>query len=107
MATKTSGILISFEGTEGSGKSTLICSLFRLLEKIGKKTTQTREPGGSSVAERIRSILLEMPMDPWTELLLYEAARVEHTLQTLRPALEQGSIVLCDRFIHSTLAYQA
>lgn len=107
MAKSYSGLLISFEGTEGSGKSTLIQKVFTLLKESGYKALQTREPGGNDVAEKIRSILLNSPMDPWTELLLYEAARAEHTAKILRPALQEGQIVLCDRFIHSTLAYQA
>jgi len=103
----TKGILISFEGTEGSGKSTLIQHVSKLLEKAGHKTVQTREPGGSELAEKIRSILLGMSMDPWTELLLYEAARAEHLARTIRPALARGETILCDRFTDSTLAYQA
>jgi len=114
MAKAPSGILISFEGTEGSGKSTLIRTLSKLLDQAGYTAIQTREPGGSPVAEKIRSILLEMSpknlpdhtMNPWTELLLYEAARAEHTAKTIVPALERGEIVICDRFTDSTLAYQ-
>lgn len=101
------GILISFEGTEGSGKSTLIGHLSTQLKELGQSVIQTREPGGSDVAEKIRSILLGTAMDPWTELLLYEAARAEHLAKTVRPALDRGEIVLCDRFTDSTLAYQS
>jgi dTMP kinase len=100
------GIFITFEGTEGSGKSTLIRHLAQALEARGHSVTQTREPGGTSVSEKIRSILLHNAMNPWTELLLYEAARAEHLTHTILPALNQGAIVLCDRFTDSTLAYQ-
>lgn len=100
------GIFITFEGTEGSGKSTLIKHLARALEARGNHVIQTREPGGTSVSEKIREILLHHPMNPWTELLLYEAARAEHLTHTILPGLEQGAIVLCDRFTDSSLAYQ-
>ena len=108
-----SGVLITFEGTEGAGKSTLIRNLKALIEAQGKgplagrEVVLTREPGGTKVAERIRSVILEEQMNPWTELFLYEAARAEHLATTLIPALERGAIVLCDRFTDSTLAYQA
>ena len=104
---KKGGLFITFEGTEGSGKSTLISYVSQLLEKEGYKVTTTREPGGSPIAEKIRSIVLHSPMDPRTELLLYEAARSEHLVQKILPALKQGGIVLCDRFTDSSLAYQA
>jgi len=100
------GFLISFEGTEGSGKSTLIRQVGLLLDQWGQPTLLTREPGGSALAEKIRSVVLESSMNPWTELFLYEAARAEHLTQTILPALERGEIVLCDRFTDSTLAYQ-
>ena len=103
------GVFITFEGTEGAGKSTLIhevgTQLGRLVGPAG--IVITREPGGTQVAERIRAILLENAMDPWTELFLYEAARAEHLAETVRPALAKGKFVLCDRFTDSTLAYQA
>lgn len=97
---------ISFEGTEGSGKSTLIREVGLLLAELGYKSTQTREPGGNALAEKIRNVILESSMNPWTELFLYEAARAEHLTQTILPALKRGEIVLCDRFTDSTLAYQ-
>jgi dTMP kinase len=100
------GILITFEGTEGAGKSTLISALENLLRSQGFPTVATREPGGSKVAEKIRGLILNEPMDPWTEAFLYEAARAEHLNQTIAPALARGAIVLCDRFTDSTLAYQ-
>jgi dTMP kinase len=81
--------------------------LSKALNQMGQSTLATREPGGSEVAEKIRALLLHQAMDPWTELLLYEAARAEHLAKTVRPALARGEIVLCDRFTDSTLAYQA
>ncbi len=101
------GILITFEGTEGAGKSTLIQALARILEGRGVSVTTTREPGGNPVAEKIRDVILHHPMNPWTELFLYEAARAEHLHQTILPALSKGHIVLCDRFTDSSLAYQS
>lgn len=103
---KAPGIFVTFEGTEGAGKSTLIRAIEPLLLAAGRRVTLTREPGGSRVAEHIRAVILENPMDPWTELFLYEAARAEHLAQTVRPALERGDVVLCDRFTDSSLAYQ-
>ena len=101
-----SGILITFEGTEGAGKSTLISAFAQLLTSQGHSVVATREPGGSIVAEKIRSLILEQEMDPWTEAFLYEAARAEHLAKTVLPALQRSSIVLCDRYTDSTLAYQ-
>lgn len=101
------GILISFEGTEGAGKSTLIQKLGPLLTGQGFQVTLTREPGGSPLAEKIRALVLDTTMSARTELLLYEAARAEHMAQKILPALEQGHVILCDRFTDSTLAYQA
>lgn len=100
------GALITFEGTEGAGKSTLIGALADRLRERGVDVVTTREPGGSAVAEKIRALILGEPMSPWTEAFLYEAARAEHLSQTIRPALARGAIVLCDRFTDSTLAYQ-
>jgi dTMP kinase len=101
------GVLITFEGTDGAGKSTLIRILSKELEKHGRRVTVTREPGGTPVAERIREVLLSGPMNPWTELFLYEASRAEHLATTLLPALARGDWVLCDRYTDSSLAYQA
>ena len=105
------GLFVTFEGTEGAGKSTLIRTLAKALQKSGKLGSRqvllTREPGGSPIAERIRNVILEEPVDPMAELFLYEAARAEHVVRTIRPALERGDIVLCDRFTDSALAYQA
>jgi dTMP kinase len=103
---RTPGKLITFEGTEGAGKSTLITEVETLLNLRGLACVRTREPGGSPVAERIRELILAGTMDPWTELFLYEAARAEHLARTILPALEAGKVVLCDRFTDSSLAYQ-
>lgn len=103
----SSGLLVTFEGTEGAGKSTLISAVAEQLNVQGKSTLVTREPGGSAVAEQIRRLILENPMDPWTELFLYEAARAEHLAKTVLPGLRDGRIVLCDRFTDSSLAYQS
>lgn len=108
-----SGALITFEGTEGAGKSTLIRKIEAGIRSSslspfhGREVVLTREPGGTRIAERIRALILQESMDPWTELFLYEAARAEHLAATLLPALQRGAIVLCDRFTDSTLAYQA
>ena len=104
------GLFITFEGTEGAGKSTLIreirTQLIKKNPKLKNKITLTREPGGSRIAEKIRETILNFPMQPWTELFLYEASRTEHLAQTILPALKKGHIVLCDRFADSSLAYQ-
>lgn len=101
------GVLITFEGTEGAGKSTLISAFAQLLRSEGRSVVATREPGGSIVAEKIRTLILEQEMDPWTEAFLYEAARAEHLAKTILPALRTPlTVVLCDRYTDSTLAYQ-
>ena len=99
-------MFITFEGTEGCGKSTLIRNLSTRLQTLGVPHIVTREPGGTRTAEEIRKIILNEEMDPLTELFLYEAARAEHFRTTIAPALKQGKWVLCDRFTDSTLAYQ-
>lgn len=99
-------MLISFEGTEGCGKSTLIRHLMNQFKANRIDAISTREPGGSPVAEKIRSIILQNEMDPLTELFLYESARAEHFEKIIAPALKAKKIVLCDRFIDSTIAYQ-
>lgn len=104
---RNSGVFITFEGTEGAGKSTLIREVSALLVARGYSTTQTREPGGSQLAEKIRDLILHTSMNPLTELLLYEAARAEHLSHTILPGLSHGQIVMCDRFTDSSLAYQA
>ncbi|GAA6146333.1 dTMP kinase [Thalassolituus maritimus] len=104
------GRFITFEGGEGVGKSTNIQALAEYLRSIGKTVIVTREPGGTPIAEKIRNDLLkahhEEPMAPMAELLLMFAARAQHVDAVIRPALERGDWVLCDRFTDSTIAYQ-
>lgn len=100
------GLFITFEGTDGAGKSTLIRALEKRLASAGQRVLCTREPGGSQLAEKIRSILMTENMDRMTELFLFEASRAEHLAMTVRPALHDGKIVLCDRYADSSLAYQ-
>lgn len=103
------GRFITFEGGEGSGKSTQIKAAARHLEKKGRKVVLTREPGGCPSAESIRALLLTGSTDRWqpmTEVFLFMAARVEHLVRVVIPALNAGNDVLCDRFVGSTLAYQ-
>ena len=103
------GLFITFEGPEGAGKTTVIQDIHRRLEQLGKKSVLTREPGGIRISEKIRTIILDNDheeMDGRTEALLYAAARRQHLTEKVVPALEEGAIVLCDRFIDSSLAYQ-
>lgn len=104
------GILITFEGPEGSGKSTQIELLRSRLSAAGREVVLTREPGGTPLAEAFRSILKHHTgpeeLHPVTELLLFEAGRVQNVHCVIKPALEDGKIVLCDRFTDSTIAYQ-
>ena len=98
---------ITFEGGEGSGKSTQARLLADRLQSAGCDVVVTREPGGSPVAEKIRSLILdEPPQEPTAELLLFAAARAEHLAATIAPALRAGQWVICDRFIDSTRVYQ-
>ena len=103
------GLFISFEGIDGSGKSTQARLLAQTLRMQGFDVVLTREPGGSPGAEEIRALVLEGPPDRWsaeTELLLFTAARRDHLERTIRPALAAGKIVVCDRFADSTRMYQ-
>lgn len=103
------GLFISFEGTEGAGKTTVLRKVADRLEAQGIAVLLTREPGGIPIAEKIRDVVLDanhQEMDGKTEALLYAAARRQHLVEKIIPALEQGKIVLCDRFIDSSLAYQ-
>ena len=103
------GIFITFEGPEGSGKTTHSRLLCGFLQKKGYKVLHTREPGGTLVSEKIRKILLDPKnkgMDVACEMLLYMAARAQIVKQKILPALAQGKIVVCDRFTDATLAYQ-
>ncbi len=102
-------LFITFEGIEGSGKSTQITLLRTALEALGHTCIQTREPGGCAIADQIRSILLNPHnnlLEPTSELLLYAAARAQHVSEVIRPALDAGKLVLCDRYSDATLAYQ-
>ena len=104
-----SGLFITFEGGEGCGKSTQIDLLREVLEEQGQSVVITREPGGTPIAEAIREVLLNADhkgMCTESELLLYAAARAQHVQEKIRPALEAGQVVLCDRFADSTTAYQ-
>lgn len=101
--------LITIEGVEGSGKSTIIHYINDFLENHGKSVVVTREPGGIDIAEQIRSVILDKKnteMEGRTEALLYAAARRQHLVEKVMPSLRNGKIVLCDRFIDSSLAYQ-
>ena len=103
------GYFITFEGPDGSGKTTQIGLLKDYLKEIGFEVVVTREPGGTSIGEAIREIILDSAygeMTPVTEMLLYAAARAQHVDELIKPALESGKIVLCDRFVDSSLAYQ-
>jgi dTMP kinase len=103
------GLLITLEGIEGSGKSTQASLLRDALLNARIPVSLTREPGGSPLAERVRDLILhssEEPMAPGAELLLFLAARAQHVARTVRPALERGEVVVCDRFTDATLAYQ-
>ncbi|RVV97323.1 dTMP kinase [Mesobaculum littorinae] len=100
---------ISFEGIDGSGKSTQARRLAETLRAAGHEVVLTREPGGSPGAEEVRRLLLEGDPDRWsaeTEILLFTAARRDHLERTIRPALDRGAVVICDRFADSTRLYQ-
>jgi len=102
-------LFITFEGVEGSGKTTQIQRLKKYLTQKGIRCKVTREPGGCSIGEEIRKILLNpdhRAMVSMTELLLYEAARAQHVMETIKPFVEKEGVVLCDRFSDATLAYQ-
>lgn len=101
-----SGLFISFEGIDGAGKSTHIEALATALRAQGRTVVLTREPGGTPLAEKLRVLALNEPMDPLTEALLMFSARREHLLQVIEPALARGDVVLCDRFTDATFAYQ-
>lgn len=102
------GLFISFEGADGSGKSTQLKRVADRLTAAGYEVVQTREPGGTQVAEKVRAMVLDssLPLNTVTEVLLYLAARSEHVEKIILPALEAGKIVLSDRFSDSTMVYQ-
>ena len=102
-------LFVTFEGGEGSGKSTVLKQVNEILLSEGHSTLLTREPGGTPISEQIRNVILDKAntsMDPRTEALLYAASRRQHLVEKLWPALKEGKIVLCDRFLDSSLAYQ-
>ena len=103
------GILITMEGPDGSGKTTQISLLAKVLTSEGREVVQTREPGGTPLADRIRALVLDPAHDKMTaraEALLYMAARTQHTAELIRPAMERGAVVISDRYADSTLVYQ-
>ena len=100
------GIFISFEGIDGAGKSTHMDTLAALFRTQGRVVTVTREPGGTALAEKLRVVVLNDRMDALTEALLVFAARRDHLVQVIEPALRAGAVVLCDRFTDSSFAYQ-
>lgn len=103
------GLFITMEGPDGSGKSTQIEAIRRFLEEKGERVIVTREPGGTQISEKIRALLLDrenVEMDPMAEALLYAASRAQLVAQIIKPALEDGTHVICDRFVDSSIAYQ-
>lgn len=103
------GIFVTFEGPDGCGKTTIASLLYEELKKLNKKVLRTREPGGTEISEKIRNIILDpqnTKMDYRTEALLYAASRAQHVHEKIIPALEEGYIILCERFVLSSIAYQ-
>jgi dTMP kinase len=102
-------MFITFEGGEGTGKTSIINLLYQELTKQGYKVYKTREPGGSKIAEQIREVILAVEnteLDYKAEALLYAASRRQHLMEVIKPKLDEGYIVLCDRYVDSSLAYQ-
>ena len=102
-------MFITLEGPEGSGKTTAVEAAVKALEEKGYEIVRTREPGGTPIAEQIRNVILDKAntkMDPRTEALLYAASRRQHLVEKVWPALKEGKIVICDRYLDSSLAYQ-
>ena len=106
MTKSLSGLFISFEGIDGAGKSTHIAGLAAAFSAEGRAVTLSREPGGTPLAEKLRALVLDDAMDPLTESLLIFAARRDHLVNVIAPALRRGDVVLCDRFTDATFAYQ-
>lgn len=100
------GLFLTLEGIDGAGKSSHLDALEALFRAQGRAVVRTREPGGTPLAETLRGLILEQPMDPLTESLLVFAARRDHVVQVIEPALLRGDVVLCDRFTDATFAYQ-
>ncbi|MGJ7541455.1 dTMP kinase [Variovorax sp. LT1R16] len=101
-----SGLFLTLEGIDGAGKSSHIDALEALFKTAGRTVTRTREPGGTPLAETLRGLILSQPMDALTESLLVFAARRDHIVNVIAPALARGEVVLCDRFTDATFAYQ-
>lgn len=104
------GLFITLEGGDGAGKSTQIENIGSFFEKKGLVVVHSREPGGTRIGEKLRDILLDSSnteMDDVTEMMIYAAARAQHVRELVKPALEEGSVVICDRFLDSSIAYQA
>ena len=104
-----SGLFITLEGGEGAGKTTIANAVIEKLSTLGIETVYTREPGGITIAEKIREVILDRDhteMDCRTEALLYAAARRQHLVEKVKPAMDEGRIVLCDRFVDSSIVYQ-
>jgi dTMP kinase len=100
------GLFLTLEGIDGAGKSSHLDAMEALFKAQGRTVVRTREPGGTPLAETLRGLILEQPMDPLTESLLVFAARRDHIVQIIEPALARGDLVLCDRFTDATFAYQ-
>lgn len=103
------GLFITFEGPDGSGKTTQIERLKTFIQSKGYDAILTREPGGTAIGEKLREIVLDrnyMEMDYMTEALIYAAARAQHVAQVIKPSLEEGRTVICDRFMDSSIVYQ-
>lgn len=100
------GLFLTLEGIDGAGKSSHLDAMEALFNARGRTVVRTREPGGTPLAETLRGLVLEQPMDPLTESLLVFAARRDHIVQVIEPALARGDVVLCDRFTDATFAYQ-
>ena len=104
------GLFITLEGGDGAGKSTQIRNIERFFDEKGLVVVHTREPGGTAIGEKLRDILLDREnaeMDAVTEMLIYAASRAQHVRERILPALEEGKVVICDRFTDSSIAYQA
>lgn len=108
MRTGRSGLLITVEGIDGSGKTTQVDRLCARLTEVGRAFVRTREPGGTPIGDKIRALLLDPASDmtALAEVYLYAASRAEHVARVMRPALEKGLIVVCDRFVDASIAYQ-
>jgi dTMP kinase len=100
-------VFVTFEGLDGSGKTTQADLLGRRLEADGREVVATREPGGTELGEQIRDLVLHGgDVTPWAEALLYAASRAQHVDEVIRPALERGAAIVCDRYVDSSVAYQ-